>query len=84
MWNRFPELHARITRSWHRIRGRLDILASKRWRRVRGPIGAVVATLLDVGWKPVSPVEWHRPVGDQCEVWQFPDRGNIERPGGRL
>eukprot|EP00959_Pyramimonas_sp_CCMP1952_P088719 1856406-Pyramimonas_sp.AAC.1 len=52
MWNRFPEMHARITRSWHRIRGRLDIMASKRWRRGRGPIGAVVATLLDVGWKP--------------------------------
>ena len=73
MWTHSPHLHERIVRSWPRVRSHLGFDASKRWRRVRGPIGALQATLLDVGWLPVAACEWRRPVGDSFEVWQFPD-----------
>ena len=37
-------------------------------------MGAVIATLKDGGWRPISPTEWRRPVGpDTFETWQFPD-----------
>ena len=29
-----------------------------RWRAVIGPIGAIVATLLHIDWKPVAPNHW--------------------------
>ena len=73
MWTRTPSMHARIARVWPRVRAHIGRIASKRWRKVRGPIGAVQAILLDLGWLPVSAVEWRRPVGDSWEVWQFPD-----------
>eukprot|EP00959_Pyramimonas_sp_CCMP1952_P287799 6018719-Pyramimonas_sp.AAC.1 len=34
------------------------IPAKNIWRRVRGPVAATVAVLLDLGWVPLSLVRW--------------------------
>eukprot|EP00959_Pyramimonas_sp_CCMP1952_P467100 9491041-Pyramimonas_sp.AAC.1 len=42
-------------------------------RHVRGPLSAVVASLLRVGWDPVAPDLWHVPeANDRINFdWQF-------------
>lgn len=32
--------------------------SSTRWMRVKGPLSAAIATLLDMGWKPIHPTKW--------------------------
>eukprot|EP00959_Pyramimonas_sp_CCMP1952_P382506 8015220-Pyramimonas_sp.AAC.1 len=35
-----------------------------KWKDVRGPVAAVQATLLQIGWDPQSPDVWSRPLPD--------------------
>ena len=37
-----------------------ELLAKQRtmWQRVKGPIGAIIATLVRYGWNPISPFKW--------------------------
>eukprot|EP00959_Pyramimonas_sp_CCMP1952_P051771 1082243-Pyramimonas_sp.AAC.1 len=44
----YLELHARVATAWVSIRRRLLLAGSRRWRLVRGPIGAAIATLMDI------------------------------------
>ena len=39
-----------------------------RWQRVVGPMGAVIATLYDIGWEPEDVTRWTDPQGD---TWDF-------------
>ena len=64
LWETAPELHARIQRAWGRIRQALVAAKGYRWRRVRGPLGAVQAVLMDMGWEPASATCWIRPEHD--------------------
>ncbi|CAK0827382.1 unnamed protein product [Prorocentrum cordatum] len=41
-------------------------------RRVRGPIGAIQATLPDLGWDPVEATRWHRPTAAGYDEWTLP------------
>ena len=41
-------------RAWHKLLRQLQD-PNGRWRRVKGPAGATVATLLDLGWAPLAP-----------------------------
>ncbi|CAK0847722.1 unnamed protein product [Prorocentrum cordatum] len=68
-WFAHPELHARIARAWQPSLRRLRLAGESRWRRVRGPISATVATLLDAGWDPVDHDFW---VTDEDVGWRFP------------
>ena len=54
---RTPGLVARAGRHWARWR-RILAHPSLRWKRVRGPISALIAMLLGVGWSPVFPDYW--------------------------
>lgn len=49
--------------------------AATRWLRVRGPVTAVIATLLALQWKPVRPVAWMEPSWKDNEpgalVWSW-------------
>ena len=61
---------ARTRRSWDR---QLRNLQNKpRWNKVRGPIGATIATWLDIGWKPEKPDKFTAPDGT---AWNF--EGNV-------
>eukprot|EP00959_Pyramimonas_sp_CCMP1952_P468656 9493598-Pyramimonas_sp.AAC.1 len=57
-WFAHPELHARIAKAWQQSLRRLRLAGENRWRRVRGPTSATVATLLDAGWDPVDHDFW--------------------------
>ena len=39
-----------------------------RWRRVRGPMGATICTLLASGWNPAQPEIWMDPQGNVAFV----------------
>ena len=41
-----------------------------RWSVAKGPIGAVIATLTDIGWKAVAPDCWREPAEDGL-WWKF-------------
>ena len=47
---------------------------SRRWQKVKGPMGAVIATLADLGWQPHTPTRWEDHEG---EVWEI----DPQRPG---
>ena len=43
-------------------------------RMIRGPTGAIIHTLLRIGWHPTDPSTWAHPTsGNSYEEWQFPD-----------
>ena len=49
----------RLYACWRKLT--LRLAAPNRWNLVRGPMGAVIATLLDLGWEPLHPDEWRAP-----------------------
>jgi len=59
-WRRSPDQHIRATRVWMAIKKTMvgEKLAKKRWSLARGPIGALIATLLEIGWVPCGPTRW--------------------------
>ena len=61
------DLRTRIRAVWHRQLSRL--LRSDRWKVVCGPMRAVIASLLDIGWKPARPDCWYEP--DGLTQWCF-------------
>ena len=42
---------------------KLKAEGAKKWRRVRGPTAAIIASLLDFGWDPLEPDEWEDDLG---------------------
>eukprot|EP00959_Pyramimonas_sp_CCMP1952_P107227 2241997-Pyramimonas_sp.AAC.1 len=58
-----PEYHARVALAWEKIRLRLQVAGLRRWRLVKVPIGATIATLYDMGLRLWSPMLWG---SDQC------------------
>jgi len=55
-----------ICRAWERIS---EIVAGpSRWSKVRGPMGAVIATLQDLNWRPVQPTVWEDQNGLRWEI----------------
>ena len=49
----------RLRACWRKLT--LRLAAPNRWNLVRGPMGAVIATLLDLEWEPLHPDEWRAP-----------------------
>eukprot|EP00959_Pyramimonas_sp_CCMP1952_P205818 4304033-Pyramimonas_sp.AAC.1 len=46
------------------------IPANMIWRRVRGPVAATIAALLDLGWLPLSPARWRDDRGALLQLAQ--------------
>eukprot|EP00959_Pyramimonas_sp_CCMP1952_P268406 5611951-Pyramimonas_sp.AAC.1 len=70
MWSSRPSVHAGVTLSWKQIVNELSsLIPAARCRRIRGPQGAVISSLLQAGWTPDSPTEWTAPSGQYA--WQF-------------
>ena len=51
---------------WKRLTERLRV--KSRWSRVSGHMAAVIATLLDISWKPLEPLKWEDSQGDIWEI----------------
>ena len=49
-----------IQKAW-RNTAREIILEKRGWSAVRGPLGATIATLNDLEWKPIAPHFWRNP-----------------------
>ena len=63
MWARAAvDTKGSISKRWTKAY-RTIAAAGNRWLRVRGPITATIATLLDRGFKPLSPTQWLTPDG---------------------
>ena len=55
----------RINTVWSRALHRFESLAPQvRWNAVTGPLGALICTLLDMGWRPARPHLWTDHQGD--------------------
>eukprot|EP00969_Alexandrium_andersonii_P189667 8380595-Alexandrium_andersonii.AAC.1 len=65
-WHAHPQQRARLRKAWHRLLPKLT--ASTRWLRVKGPMGALQATLRDIRWNPFDPAAWKDPSG---EIWSY-------------
>ena len=76
MWMLQPALHARVQKVWSTARRALSRAGGHRWRRVRGPIGAIQATLLDLGWDTVEAKRWHRPTAAGYDERTLPTAGD--------
>ena len=56
-----------VSRAWWTAKGRFFTSPSP-WSTVKGPVGAIIGILHNIGWKPISPFKWV----DQDEgVWQY-------------
>jgi len=79
LWAR-PDLREDVSSHWQdavALLGRKD-----RWRIVRGPLSATVATLLDQDFTLHGPVDWLDPFGSRwcCEAWdEEPELGDFFR-----
>ena len=69
-WIREKAHRARIEASWSYHLPLLKAMGAMRWRRVKGPIVALIAALLDLGWSPTTSTRW---TDSNCEVWQLDD-----------
>eukprot|EP00959_Pyramimonas_sp_CCMP1952_P134044 2803990-Pyramimonas_sp.AAC.1 len=58
MWRQYPELHPRIQKAWDTVAPRIRQAGQRKWRLAKGPLSATIATLLDIGWDPVSATQW--------------------------
>eukprot|EP00972_Heterocapsa_arctica_P079119 11663107-Heterocapsa_arctica.AAC.1 len=56
-----------VGKYWHRAGLKLGE-DGKHWSRVKGPMTAAIATLIDIGWDPISPFIWADTSGDR---WQL-------------
>jgi hypothetical protein len=61
IWNRSKDAtKKRIRKAWVQTLVKMND-AKSRWQRVKGPIAAAIATLMDIDWQPVDPTAWITP-----------------------
>ncbi len=58
---------AALERAYGKIADQLSS-SSKRWGRVKGTIGAVIASLLDLDWIPLTPTHWVDSDGEEFDL----------------
>ena len=74
LWRRMPESQrAQVRQAWPRACSIFSAMLG-RWNRVTGLLKATVALLLDIGWGPCAPEQWHAEVG---VLWVFSDVGTL-------
>ena len=66
VWGEHSRIHLAIGQVWAGLVDKLSV--PSRWNRVKGIIGAVIATLFDIGWIPQEPSKWVDPQG---VLWVF-------------
>eukprot|EP00959_Pyramimonas_sp_CCMP1952_P239373 5002479-Pyramimonas_sp.AAC.1 len=63
MLSHMPERMRAIEIVWRNAVAHLQA-AVRHWARVKGLIGAVAASLMDLHWEPLGPVSWGPPRGE--------------------
>ena len=59
----------RVSKVWWDTKSYLlSVPYRQKWMRVRGPIGATIAILDDIGWNPISPYKWISETGTTWEI----------------
>ena len=56
IWRSCPEHRDLLTRAWAKLKP--SLCGANRCKRVTGHLGVVIATLVDIGWKPNALVQW--------------------------
>jgi hypothetical protein len=56
-----------VAKMWWKAKRHINV-GNPEWAKVRGPMGATIALLGEIGWDPISPLKWAHPIG---EKWQF-------------
>ena len=54
---------------------------NKKWRVARAPIAGIIASFLEIGWQPLTPVLFQQPSpreGEPPTDWQFPGSGGLD------
>ena len=62
----------RIGNKWSKLLRKIAH-AKSRWQMVRSPASATIATLLDLGWKPIRPNQWLVPDGSHLATFDAVD-----------
>ena len=60
-------------RAWRTMMPDVLLGGPPQWNKVKGPIGATIATLHSVGWTPVKPNELLAPGGESKAVLDAPE-----------
>ena len=60
------DMRIRVRRLWTKQMRKLN--EQPRWNGVIGPMSATIASLYDVGWKPIAPDRWISPAGDRWDL----------------
>ena len=68
LWKTAGGNRTRYRVTWHRLKGKLD--NKNRWKMVKGPMAATIATLYDLGFDPLMPDKWITP---HKVVWNYND-----------
>ena len=64
VWKTNPEVRVGIAKVWKASLS--DLMKAKgMWLKVRGPLAALQATLLDLGWQPKEVWQWTDPDGEE-------------------
>ena len=73
LWFDCPELHGDIKKAWKVMAGKLRQIESSaaRWRQAQGPIGGMIAMLMDLGWTADQPDRWT--TSEQTDWWMSED-----------
>eukprot|EP00973_Karenia_brevis_P003429 472424-Karenia_brevis.AAC.1 len=70
LWLREPRRREAIGKTWAQLKMVIFGAGANRWKRLRGPIAATIATLLDIGWQPEAEDLWAD--GEGCQ-WRLSD-----------
>ena len=69
LWKRADgAMRARMRNIWNKALPKLH--TPSRWKRAKGPLTALICTLIDIGFNPMSPDCWTDPQGEE---WRFND-----------
>eukprot|EP00972_Heterocapsa_arctica_P021237 3125767-Heterocapsa_arctica.AAC.1 len=67
LWRTCPEVRVGIAKVWDTSLS--DLTAAKgKWHKVRGPLAALQATLMDLGWQPKQVWQWIDPGGEEWSL----------------
>jgi len=67
LWHRATkEEKIEAAKTWMSLKHKLK--GQHKWRLVKGPVGATIATLHDLGWEPKFPDLWRSAEGDAYEI----------------
>lgn len=64
----------RLHRMWWKAKSRILDAEGVKWGSIRGPMGATIGTLVELGWKPESPARW---IDHRGNRWEYSGRGSL-------